>query len=345
MEKVALAVCSSAGDHAPAAQAEMRLLAQRLEDLGVVAAIECWDAPAVQWDQYRAVVICQTWDYIEDFSKFSDWVNRVSATSKLFNEAPVLHWNVHKDIYMKDLIAEGVECVPTLFVGSEGLDGFDWGELKAEVGRRQWGGVVIKPALGCDGEGVARFDCLNEDAVSYIRKLLTTSAEHSIVLIQPFISSVKSLGELSLVYIDGEFTHAVRKRAADGEYRIQERFGGFYEATNPSSAAMQTGDATVAALRKLLPRLLSQPETVNSSLLYTRVDVMCCLDESGRENWVVGEVELVEPFLYFLPFPTDVAVEKSEIDQVSVSGSGREETLGELAAGLLASAIVRRIRQ
>ena len=37
-------------------------------------------------------------------------------------------------------------------------------------------------------------------------------------------------GELSLIYLDGGFSHAVVKRAAQGEWRVQDELGGTVEA-------------------------------------------------------------------------------------------------------------------
>jgi len=45
-------------------------------------------------------------------------------------------------------------------------------------------------------------------------------------LIQQFIPEIQSDGEISLVYIDGQFSHAVLKRPRAGDFRVQQEHGG-----------------------------------------------------------------------------------------------------------------------
>ena len=46
------------------------------------------------------------------------------------------------------------------------------------------------------------------------------------MLFQVFLSDIKIFGEISLILIDGEYTHAVRKIAKKGDFRVQDDFGG-----------------------------------------------------------------------------------------------------------------------
>jgi hypothetical protein len=41
------------------------------------------------------------------------------------------------------------------------------------------------------------------------------------VLVQPFLPEIQSTGELSLLFFDGTFSHAVCKRPKAGDYRVQ----------------------------------------------------------------------------------------------------------------------------
>jgi len=40
------------------------------------------------------------------------------------------------------------------------------------------------------------------------------------MVLQPFQASVKSRGEISLVFIDGEFTHCIRKKPSQGDFKV-----------------------------------------------------------------------------------------------------------------------------
>ncbi len=46
------------------------------------------------------------------------------------------------------------------------------------------------------------------------------------LLLQPFVPSIQARGEVTVVMIDGQHTHAVRKIAAEGDFRVQDDHGG-----------------------------------------------------------------------------------------------------------------------
>ena len=65
------------------------------------------------------------------------------------------------------------------------------------------------------------------------------------MLLLPYLPTVETEGELSLVVIDGALSHAVRKRPAPGQFRCQEEF-----------AAVNTAVPTSPALARLAARVL-----------------------------------------------------------------------------------------
>ena len=99
---------------------------------------------------------------------------------------------------------------------------------------------------------------------------------------QAFVPEVESRGEISLVYLDGTFSHAVRKRPASGDFRVQRDFGGSLEAMTPSEPVLAFGDGVLAA--------------VTRPWLYARVDLV----EAGGGP-VLMELELIEPDLFLTP--------------------------------------------
>jgi glutathione synthase/RimK-type ligase-like ATP-grasp enzyme len=94
-----------------------------------------------------------------------------------------------------------------------------------------------------------------------------------------------------LVMIEGKFAHCVRKVPADGEFRVQERFGGY--------AVDASGAATPELIEFAENTLKATPEPV----LYARVDVV--LTKSGPK---LMELEIFEPELFnqFVPGSADV---------------------------------------
>jgi glutathione synthase/RimK-type ligase-like ATP-grasp enzyme len=108
------------------------------------------------------------------------------------------------------------------------------------------------------------------------------------VLVQPYLASVERTGEVSVVLVDGEPTHAVRKTPVRGEFRIQEQYGGRYERLDLGGAG-----AEPAALARWVV------EAAGHELLYARVDLL--LDEN--DAWQLAELEVTEPDLYLALAP------------------------------------------
>jgi glutathione synthase/RimK-type ligase-like ATP-grasp enzyme len=98
------------------------------------------------------------------------------------------------------------------------------------------------------------------------------------VLVQEFLPEIED-GELSLVYFDGVFSHAVRKRPPKGEFRVNSRFGATRSAETPSYDAAEQGAGALRALPELP--------------LYARVDGVIRDGEL-----IVIEVEVLEPALF-----------------------------------------------
>ena len=98
-------------------------------------------------------------------------------------------------------------------------------------------------------------------------------------MVQPFLSEIPELGEWSLVFIGGQHSHTVLKRAASGEFRVQWEYGG----TATTALALP---GMLKAAEKILASLPESPD-------YARVDGILCGDE-----FVLMELELIEPVLF-----------------------------------------------
>ena len=81
------------------------------------------------------------------------------------------------------------------------------------------------------------------------------------------------------MFFDGEYSHAVLKKPAAGDFRVQEELGGHGEPREPSPAIVEQAR-----------RVLSH---VAGPLLYARVDG---IERDG--GFVLMELEINEPFLY-----------------------------------------------
>ncbi len=242
------------------------LLLAALGACGVDARVAAWNDPAERWDERVPTLIRSTWDYVHHLDAFLAWIDRVERAAPLWNPARIVRGNVHKR-YLLELERRGVPIVPTALVPRATRTSL------ADLAReRGWAELVVKPAVSAASFGTRRFSAGRfVDGQAHLDALL---AGHD-VLVQRYEPSVDGWGERALVWIDGAFTHAVRK---------SPRFSGDDESVSPSLPI--EADERAVAERALAP--------FARDLVYARVDV--ARDASGAPR--VMEVELVEPSLF-----------------------------------------------
>jgi hypothetical protein len=197
----------SVGDQLAAAQ----LLAR-----GVTVQPISWDADA-DWSSFEAVIVRSCWDYTTRLGEFLAWADRVAAQTPLWNPPSLLRWNAHKT-YLRDLGERGVDIVPTEWLPPGGAASF------AEVlEARGWGEVVLKPIVSASANDTWRADRARpHEGQALLNRLLRGSG----ALVQPFLPEIMSGGEWSFVVFSSSYSHAVCKRPAPGDFRVQLEFGG-----------------------------------------------------------------------------------------------------------------------
>lgn len=253
----------------PEPERDDALMLDRLEGYQVVAAP--WDDPAARWSTCDAVLMRSVWDYHRRVEEFLSWAETLEAAGTvLWNEASLVAWNARKT-YLRDLEEAGVPTVPTLWLTVEELA--RWPIAIEESG---WDEIVLKPVVGASSYLTWRSSA---GAASERADRLARLAAHGGALVQPFLPEVETAGEWSLVFFEGRFSHAVRKHARPGEFRVQVEFGGSEEPAEP------TAEARAVALAAL--------DAVPGEPLYARVDGI-----ESAHGFAVSELELIEPVLF-----------------------------------------------
>ncbi len=253
-------------------QVEEQLLLDGLRANGLRVARRSWSDPAVDWDGTRSAVLRSTWDYSERFAEFQAWLQRARRVTRLFNDPALLDWNLDKH-YLAALAAAGVNVVPTHYVARAAA-----GTLRAVMSDRDWDEVVFKPVVS--GAARATFRVRAADCAA-LEETFARCVAAEAMMVQPFQHDVLANGELSLVVVGGRCTHAVRKRARPGDFRVQDDHGGTVHPHEPSREEQHFAESAVA-------RCPAAPA-------YARVDAV--RDAAGR--LCVMELELVEPELFF----------------------------------------------
>lgn len=271
---IALATCSKLPD----CEVDDAALQKALADQGVEAAQIVWDDPQVDWSAFDGVLIRTTWDYMEKRQAFIAWAEHVESVTRLFNSAAIVLWNTHKK-YLRDLESAGIPVVPTVWLEQD-----EQVDVRAILAEQNWSRAFIKPAIGGTARETLRFHADDDGlqkAQSHIDRLLAKED----ILLQPYLSSVETEGEISAIFIEGEITHCVRKIPVSGDYRVQDNFGATDE-------PIQLTSYELALVRKA-------HEMVDGDLLYARVDFL--RDDEG--NLRLTEFEAVEPSLFFRHSP------------------------------------------
>jgi glutathione synthase/RimK-type ligase-like ATP-grasp enzyme len=222
-----------------------------------------WDDPAAFTSGFDAAVIGTTWDYWDRAAEFVRTLERLEAQIPLFNASKTVRWNIQKT-YLRDLAGRGARLIPTLW-----LDRVDEAAARAAFDQLDSQELVFKRQIGAGAHGQHKLK----------RGEPVPDMPHA-MMVQPFLPMIQKEGELSFLFIGGEFSHALVKTAKEGDYRIQSSYGGTNRKINPSTEDL-------AAARAIM-------EAVEEPLLYARVDML--RGEDGR--LYLMELEVIEPYLY-----------------------------------------------
>ncbi|MBT8495776.1 MAG: ATP-grasp domain-containing protein [Deltaproteobacteria bacterium] len=259
--RIALATCESLADLFPSD----KLLADCLRATGHEVAPWVWTRPRP--DSLDGIVIRTTWDYWHRADAFRSWLESLRDVPVL-NSVDTLLWNLDKR-YLHELAEAGVTIPRTEFHS-------DRFELGPTMDRMDLERVVIKPAISAGGDDTF---VVERPAAAAEQHEIDRLTDRGILMVQEFLPEIAD-GELSLVYLGGEYSHTVRKRAAAGEFRIHVEHGGTVESDSPDQRLIEAADRVVASL----------PEVP----AYARVDGVV-----RNDTLVLMELELIEPELFF----------------------------------------------
>ena len=220
-----------------------------------------WDDATVEWASLDAVVVRSCWDYYLRPAEFLARLGIIrDSGARVFNDPALIAWNIDKR-YLIHLRDAGVAIVPTAVAA----DGAVTKRIAATLGS---GDLVVKPAVSAAAKGLQRLS-----AADLPRQYPEA------MLVQPFMPEIAA-GERSVVVLGGELSHVILKRAAPGDFRVQEEYGGSSELATITTAE-----------RELIARIL---RLLDPTPLYARVDLLRVT--SGPQ---LMELELIEPELFF----------------------------------------------
>ncbi|ABC62661.1 ATP-grasp domain-containing protein [Erythrobacter litoralis] len=243
-----------------------------------------WRSPVEAFADLPLILIGTPWDYQDSEAQFLARLDALEAAGhRVCNSAATVRWNACK-IYLRDLAGSGVATIPTLWVAEpRAADierAFDAFATDSVVAKRQIG-------AGAEGQSLHRKSGLNPD---------WQMAQPA--MLQSYIPQIRSDGEYSFLFVEGTFSHALRKRPAHGDYRVQSVYGGTEEAIDPGALDLAAAQAAVDAIPFATP-------------LYARIDMV----RGDGGGLLLMEAELIEPYLYPMQGPKLGAMLAEAIDR------------------------------
>lgn len=259
-------------DDLPHLDPDDRLLQDELTSRGIPCQALVWNDPSIDWSSAGLCVMRSTWDYHKQVDEFRNWIDRVAGVTTLLNSPDLLRWNIEKT-YLRDLSHKELPVIPTHWYGRHNC-----GDLSAMVAGTGWKEIILKPVVGLATSGVKKIDTTDADDLAegqaHLEDLLNS---HGMVMLQPYLKSVEEHGERAMIFIDGEFSHSVRKAA----------FQALAVAGEAGETPAEAHQDEIDVATRIISNLSITP-------LYARVDLV--RDESGQP--VLLELELVEPSLF-----------------------------------------------
>lgn len=250
------------------------------DDFPLVAALEArgatvepvvWDDAGVDWSALSIAVIRSTWDYHKRADEFAAWIARAGAVTRMWNPPALVQWNADKR-YLRALEGKGIRIVPT-----------EWAEpgarldIAARMKAQGWEKVVVKPAVSGGGWRTVLADAGN---VAYAQtELDALLADGRTAMLQRYMPAVApgAYGERSILCIDGEITHSVKKNSH------------FAPRDAEADPVGMPGADEVAFAREVLGK-------VELPFLYARVDIVP--DDANEGAFRLMELEMTEPTLF-----------------------------------------------
>jgi len=252
------------------------LLQSALENKGLKVCKKDWADKNFDWTSTKYAIFRTTWDYFERFDEFFIWLENTKNKTTFINSSEVINWNIDKH-YLQDLVKNKINIAPTLFIEKG-----DTVNLAQLFKKTNWTEAVLKPAIS----GAARHTYrINPSNCAELEAVFQELIENECMLFQEFLNNITTQGEISLILIGGKYTHAVKKIAKTGDFRVQDDHGGRVEKYTPSKEEIVFAENCLAA-NPFKP-------------MYARVDLVY----DNNNNPSLSELELIEPELWFRNYP------------------------------------------
>lgn len=225
--------------------------------------------------EFDAIIIRSPWDYHKYFTEFLSFLKFCDKNKiKVFNPINVLLWNLDKH-YLDEFELNQIPTIPTVWTNPHSSISI----IQSLIEKYET--IIFKPSISAGSANTFKLDKNNfSKNISIISEVMTQKK----CMLQPYLNEIETEGELSLIYFEGKFSHAIVKKPKKGDFRTQDKFGGSIQTIVPSNSILAISNKTIHFIQNKF----------NTTLLYARIDLV-----KWKKNWVIIEAEVVEPQLYF----------------------------------------------
>jgi glutathione synthase/RimK-type ligase-like ATP-grasp enzyme len=251
---------------------EDNILLTTLQKKGLKVVRTYWDNPCFDFADTKITLFRTIWDYFHRFNEFSVWLKNTENKTRLMNPPELLFWNIDKH-YLYDLSLKGINIPQTIFIKKE--ENKTLNRLFLDSGFKE---AILKPAISGAGRHTYKLSEANLVKYDQIFKQLIKNED---MLLQEYQYNITKYGEIAIILFNGKYSHSVLKTAKQGDFRVQDDFGGSVRLYKPTHEEIDFAEKAISACTTLP--------------LYARVDIM----RDNNNNPVLGELELIEPELWF----------------------------------------------
>ena len=239
--------------------------ADALEAAGAHVTPVVW-SEAFDTSEFDLVLPMVAWGYHKHFERWLAVLDRLEREgARVQNPVPLLRWNGDK-AYLAELYEQGVPVVPT-----EVADPLDDESLARIRSHFDCTDVVVKPPVSASA--YMTFPIREGDEIPDV-------VRGRRMMVQPWLNTITTSGEWSLIFFNGKLSHALAKVPAPGEFRVQPEYGGIIRRCDPPPGSEDVANAALAA--------------APTPTLYARVDLVV----GNCGSFEVIELELIEPTLW-----------------------------------------------
>lgn len=245
------------------------LLRKELLKNNINAKIITFEEPQ-NYKEFDLVIVRSIWGYEKDIANFEKFLNRLSKNNiSVLNDIAIIKNNYDKEKQFNLLEKYKIPHIKTIFIPKNSKN------IASQVQENLNGEMILKPSMSASGNNTYLINCeedrKNTLPLEEINKKFEGINKSTSLMLQPFIKEIDE-GEISLIYIGGKFSHAIK------------RF--------PSVFNNKKGVSYISNIDKELFTLGEKVLKIKEyqGALYERIDVIKINNE-----YLVMELELVEP--------------------------------------------------